>query len=295
MPRIREDADGGPSRDEPRPEPVLAVRDLDVVYPASRGGERFHALRAVTLDVAAGEVLGVVGESGSGKTTLGRTVLGAVRASRGQVLLDGVDLRSLSGRELRAVRRGVALVHQDPAASLDPRWSIGDSVGEPLRVHRAASGALLHARVTALLESVRLPRSFATRLPGELSGGQRQRVALARALALSPRLLVADEPTSALDVSVQAEVLELFADLRAEYRFACLFISHDLAVVSQVSDRVAVLRRGEMVEIGSTPAVFGDPRDDYTRALLEAVPVPHPMDQRARRDDRSAARLAAVG
>ncbi len=188
----------------------------------------------------------------------------------------------------------MALVHQDPAASLDPRRSIGDSIGEPLVVHRSASGVVLRAKVGNLLESVRLPRDFADRRPGELSGGQRQRVALARALALAPRLLVADEPTSALDVSVQAEVLDLFADLREEYRFACLFVSHDLAVVNQVAERVAVLRRGELVEIGSTAAVFGNPRDTYTRGLLDAVPLPDPVLQRERRrGDKTV--LSAVG
>ncbi|CRK52498.1 putative peptide transport fused subunits of ABC superfamily: ATP-binding components [Rhodococcus sp. RD6.2] len=274
--------------------PVLSIRDLDVVYPARLGNKEFHALHSVSLDVAAGEVLGLVGESGSGKTTLGRAALGVVTATSGAVTVDGVDLTTVSARELRAVRRGVSLVHQDPAASLDPRRSIADSIGEPLVVHRAASGALLRTRVEELLDSVRLPRAFADRRPSELSGGQRQRVALARALALAPRLLVADEPTSALDVSVQAEVLDLFADLRQEYRFACLFISHDLAVVHQVADRVAVLRRGEVVETGLTATVFGKPRDEYTRGLLEAVPLPDPELQRRRRTPDAVA-LSAVG
>ena len=274
--------------------PVLSIRDLDVVYPARLGNKEFHALHSVSLDVAAGEVLGLVGESGSGKTTLGRAALGVVAATSGAVTVDGVDLTTVSARELRALRRGVALVHQDPAASLDPRRSIADSIGEPLVVHRAASGALLRTRVEELLDSVRLPRAFADRRPSELSGGQRQRVALARALALAPRLLVADEPTSALDVSVQAEVLDLFADLRQEYRFACLFIGHDLAVVHQVADRVAVLRRGAVVETGFTATVFGNPRDEYTRGLLDAVPLPDPELQRRRRTPDAVA-LSAVG
>lgn len=297
LPEIGPGADRDPARpDVVAAEPVLSVRGLDVVYPARHGNAAFAALRGITLGVAAGEVLGLVGESGSGKTTLGRTALGVVRPSAGSVVFDGVDLGTVSGRELRGLRKGVALVHQDPAASLDPRRRVGDSVGEPLRVHRAASGALLRSRVGDLLDSVRLPRSFAERRPGELSGGQRQRVALARALALAPRLLVADEPTSALDVSVQAEVLELFADLREEYRFACLFISHDLAVVHQVADRVAVLRGGELVETGSTAAVFGDPRADYTRALLAAVPIPDPVGQRHRREPGPViTELSAVG
>ncbi|MFE3254742.1 dipeptide ABC transporter ATP-binding protein [Nocardia sp. NPDC059091] len=262
-------------------EPVLRLSDLSVVY--RRHGQRFQALHDVSLTLAPREVVGLVGESGSGKSTLGRTALGLVPAASGEVVLQGVSLTGLSQRELRGLRKNVALVHQDVAASLDPRHSLEDSIGEPLRVHRAASGALLRARVGDLLESVRLPREYASRRPGELSGGQRQRVALARALALAPRLLVADEPTSALDVSVQAQVLELFADLRAEYGFACLFISHDLAVVHQVADRAVVLQEGRIVESGPVTAVFRHPREEYTRRLLDAVPAPDPA--RARRDE----------
>ncbi|WP_280266844.1 ABC transporter ATP-binding protein [Nocardia wallacei] len=255
-------------------EPVLRIRDLAVVY--RDRGKRFRALREVSLSVAPREVIGLVGESGSGKSTLGRAALGLVPADTGEVVLHGTSLRGLSPRELRAIRKNVALVHQDVAASLNPRRTIEESIGEPLLVHRAATGSLLRARVAELLESVRLPRDYAGRRPGELSGGQRQRVALARALALAPRLLVADEPTSALDVSVQARVLDLFADLRAEFGFACLFISHDLAVVHQVADRVVVLQGGSVVETGPPTEVFGRPREDYTRRLLAAVPTPEP-------------------
>ncbi|MEE2061503.1 ABC transporter ATP-binding protein [Rhodococcus artemisiae] len=294
VPRLHTSShDAGDAREASEPA-VLQIHDLDIVYPARLGNKAFTALRGVSVDVSAGEVLGIVGESGSGKTTLGRAALGVIKATAGSVVFDGADLSTVSVRELRALRRGMALVHQDPAASLDPRRSIGDSIGEPLVVHRSASGVVLRAKVGNLLESVRLPRDFADRRPGELSGGQRQRVALARALALAPRLLVADEPTSALDVSVQAEVLDLFADLREEYRFACLFVSHDLAVVNQVAERVAVLRRGELVEIGSTAAVFGNPRDAYTRGLLDAVPLPDPVLQRERRRGDEAV-LSAVG
>ncbi|MEV6278413.1 ABC transporter ATP-binding protein [Nocardia sp. NPDC051832] len=257
-------------------EAVLRISDLSVVYRGRGSGKDFQALRGISLTLAPGEVVGLVGESGSGKSTLGRAALGLVPAEAGSVELTGIALGGLGERDLRALRKHVALVHQDVTASLDPRRSIEDAIGEPLRVHRAASGALLREKVGALLESVRLPRDYASRRPGELSGGQRQRVALARALALSPRLLVADEPTSALDVSVQAQVLDLFADLRAEYGFACLFISHDLAVVHQVADRVVVLRSGEIVETGAVAAVFRNPEHEYTRALLNAVPVPDP-------------------
>ncbi|AYF72558.1 ABC transporter ATP-binding protein [Nocardia yunnanensis] len=272
-------------------EPVLRVTDLSVVY--RRLGKRFQALTDISLTLAPREVVGLVGESGSGKSTLGRAALGLIPAASGEVVLQGVALTGLPRRELRGLRKQVALVHQDVTASLDPRRSIEDSIGEPLRVHRAASGALLRARVGDLLESVRLPRGYAARRPGELSGGQRQRVALARALALAPRLLIADEPTSALDVSVQAQVLDLFADLRAEYGFACLFISHDLAVVHQVADRVVVLREGRIVESGPVTAVFGSPRAEYTRRLLEAVPAADPS--RAQRDDEVTVEPLALG
>ncbi|MFD6162765.1 dipeptide ABC transporter ATP-binding protein [Nocardia sp. NPDC060256] len=264
--------------------PVLRVSDLTVVYRGRGGAGEFRALHDVSLTLAAREVVGLVGESGSGKSTLGRTALGLVPAHAGQVELQGVSLRGLAAKELRALRKHVALVHQDVAASLDPRRSIEDAIGEPLLVHRVASGSLVRAKVGDLLESVRLPRDYASRRPGELSGGQRQRVALARALALAPRLLVADEPTSALDVSVQAQVLDLFADLRAEYGFACLFISHDLAVVHQVADRVVVLRAGSVVETGPVAEVFAHPAAEYTRRLLDAVPTPDPVVARGRGD-----------
>ncbi|GAB0105571.1 ABC transporter ATP-binding protein [Nocardia sp. JMUB6875] len=276
----------------PEPEAVLRISDLSVVY--RRHGQRFQALNGVSLTLAPREVVGLVGESGSGKSTLGRTALGLVPATSGEVELQGVSLNGLSRRELRGLRKHVALVHQDVTASLDPRRTLADSIGEPLRVHRVASGALLRAKVGDLLDSVHLPRDYATRRPGELSGGQRQRVALARALALAPRLLVADEPTSALDVSVQARVLDLFTDLREEYGFACLFISHDLAVVHQVADRAIVLREGRIVESGPVTAVFQSPREEYTRRLIDAVPAPDPA--RARRaENLSAALPLAVG
>ncbi|MFI7002643.1 dipeptide ABC transporter ATP-binding protein [Nocardia sp. NPDC050175] len=282
----------GSPADAEQATPVLRVSDLTVVYRGRGGAGEFRALHDVSLTLAAREVVGLVGESGSGKSTLGRTALGLVPAHAGQVELQGVSLRGLAAKELRALRKHVALVHQDVAASLDPRRSVEDAIGEPLLVHRVASGSLVRAKVGDLLESVRLPRDYASRRPGELSGGQRQRVALARALALAPRLLVADEPTSALDVSVQAQVLDLFADLRAEYGFACLFISHDLAVVHQVADRVVVLRDGSVVETGPVAEVFAHPTAEYTRRLLDAVPTPDPLVARGRGDGSL---LVAVG
>ncbi|GAA1872665.1 ABC transporter ATP-binding protein [Pseudonocardia ailaonensis] len=260
-------------RDAPDPEfgedALLTLEAISVVYPAKRGRPAFRAVHDVSLAVRPGEVVGLVGESGSGKTTIGRAAVGLVPVTAGRVLLDGRDLASLGRAELRAARRGLAVVHQDPAASLDPRFTVGESIAEPLLVHRAPAAP---ARIAALLESVRLPAAYAARRPGELSGGQRQRVALARALALAPRLVIADEPTSALDVSVQADVLALFDDLRRELGFACLFVSHDLGVVDRVSDRVAVLRDGEVLELGAPGEVFVDPRHEYTRALVDAVP-----------------------
>ncbi|MEV0332250.1 ABC transporter ATP-binding protein [Nocardia sp. NPDC050717] len=273
---------------------VLRVEELSVVYPGRHGAPAFPALHDISLTLGPREVLGVVGESGSGKSTLGRTALGLVPATSGTVTLQGVSLAGLSAREVRALRKNVALVHQDVSASLDPRRSVADAIGEPLAVHRVASGSLLRSKVGDLLESVRLPRDYAERRPGELSGGQRQRVALARALALAPRLLVADEPTSALDVSVQAQVLDLFADLRAEYGFASLFISHDLAVVHQVADRVVVLRQGRIVESGAVGTVFAAPAQEYTRRLLDAVPTPDPTARRAHAESAAPA-LLGVG
>lgn len=264
-------------------DPILTVRGVSVVYPGKLGTSSFTALDDVTLTVGKGEVVGLVGESGSGKTTVGRLALGLVPASSGTVELLGTTLANLRTSQLRGLRRNVALVHQDPAASLDPRRTVGQSIGEPLVVHKVSEGAELNKRVSALLESVRLPQDFADRRPTELSGGQRQRVALARALALSPKLLVADEPTSALDVSVQAHVLDLFADLREEFGFACLFISHDLAVVDRVADRVAVLRAGSIVETGVASEVFRKPQHEYTRNLVDSVPVPDPAVQQGRR------------
>ncbi|MFD3506466.1 dipeptide ABC transporter ATP-binding protein [Nocardia sp. NPDC058666] len=288
-------AEKGGGTIEPEYRDVLRIDEVSVVYPARHGGTSFAALADVSLTLGPREVLGVVGESGSGKSTLGRAALGIVPITAGHIALQGVSLTGLSRRDLRGLRKHVALVHQDVGASLDPRRSVADSIGEPLQVHRAASGALLRSKVEGLLESVRLPRDYAQRRPSELSGGQRQRVALARALALAPRLLVADEPTSALDVSVQAQVLDLFADLRAEYGFASLFISHDLAVVHQVADRVVVLRQGRIVETGEVRAVFAAPAQEYTRRLLDAVPAPDPSTARRGRAGSAAAAPQRVG
>ena len=289
VPRLRAVRSEAPSPIEPSPvvaepavTPALAFRAVDVDYPGRLGRPSFRALHEVTVEVVPGQVLGVVGESGSGKSTLGRAALGLLRPSNGRIEVAGSDLGSASRAELRRLRRRIGVVPQDPASTLDPLLSVGESVAEPLQVHRVASGRGLRQRVGELLESVSLPRRYAERQPHELSGGQRQRVALARALALRPDLLIADEPTSALDVSVQAAVLAEFARLRTELGFACVFISHDLAVVDSVSDQVLVLHDGRAVESGPTATVLGNPRHPYTRALLAAVPIPDPIEQRAR-------------
>ncbi len=267
----------------PTSTPALSFVDAVVDYPGRFGRPGFRALHALTVEVAPGEVLGVVGESGSGKSTLGRAALGLLRPTSGRIEVAGSDISAAGRAELRRLRRRIGVVPQDPASTLDPLLSVGESVAEPLQVHREASGRLLRQRVATLLQSVSLPSRYAERRPHELSGGQRQRVALARALALRPDLLIADEPTSALDVSVQAAVLAEFARLRAELGFACVFISHDLAVVDSVSDRVLVLQDGRAVESGPTDRVLGRPTHPYTRALLTAVPIPDPIEQRARR------------
>ncbi|AZG47059.1 dipeptide ABC transporter ATP-binding protein [Gordonia insulae] len=274
---------------EPEPDTaVVRVDDITVRYPGRFGNAPHTALSKVALTVHPGEVVGVVGESGSGKTTLGRTIGGLITPTSGRILLDGKDLAAVSRKELRALRRSIAFVPQDPTASLDPRFTVAESVREPLEIHRIGTRDEQNSRVADLLDAVQLPRSFAARLPHELSGGQRQRVALARALAVDPKLLIADEPTSALDVSVQARVLELFARLQRDLGFAALFISHDLAVVERVADRVAVLRDGLLVETGDARTVLTAPADEYTRALLAAVPYPDPVRQRA-------GRVAVVG
>jgi oligopeptide transport system ATP-binding protein len=241
-----------------------------------------RAVDGVSLTVAAGEVLGLVGESGSGKSTLGRCVTRLVPLTSGHVAINGVDVSRLSRRRMRPVRRAVNIVFQDPASSLNPRLTVADIVGEPLRLHRIGSRATRPGRVADLLDQVGLPAELGRRYPHELSGGQRQRVSLARALSAGPSLLVADEPTSALDVSVQAAVLNLIGRLQAELGFACLFITHDLATVDYLAQRVAVMYLGVLVEVADRAALFTAPRHPYTQALLSAAPIPDPARQRGR-------------
>ncbi|MEU1993118.1 ABC transporter ATP-binding protein [Nocardia gamkensis] len=280
-----EQIEHGPSdRTGTATDPVLEIRDLVVEFPGSFGRPRFRAVDGVSLRIAPGETLGLVGESGSGKSTIGRCVAALQRPTSGTVRVRGQDIAGLSQRKLRPIRRRFGFVFQDPASSLNPRLTVGECVAEPLLVHKAGSSAQIRARVRGLLDDVRLPAGVEDRYPHELSGGQRQRASLARALVLDPDLLVADEPTSALDVSVQAAVLELFGLLQRECGWACLFISHDLAVVDQLADRIVVLRDGAVVEEGDRDRILRAPREEYTRRLVAAVPVPDPVRQRRRRE-----------
>lgn len=284
--------DDGPLGDGTPPAevgPVVQLRDVSVHF--GRGRRTVRALQEVSLTVHPGETVGLVGESGSGKSTAARVALGLVPSAAGTVSLFGADLGRTRGRARRALLSGVGVVLQDPVASLDARMSVGECVAEPLRMHRRGlSAAERRARVAEVLELVRLPRELAGRGPRELSGGQRQRVSLARALVLEPRLLVADEPTSALDVSVQQTVLEVIAELQGELGFACLFVSHDLAVVQQFAQRVVVMRAGRVEEEGPTMTTLLRPETAYTRRLIASVPVPDPVVQRRRRaQDRTGA------
>ncbi|WP_225079681.1 ABC transporter ATP-binding protein [Streptomyces sp. CoT10] len=271
----------------PEGEAVVELRDLNVVF--GRGKAAVRALDGVSFRVGPAQTLGLVGESGSGKSTAARVALGLIPPTSGTVSLFGADLGRTRARARRALRAGIGVVLQDPVASLDARMTVGECIAEPLRVHRRDLSAKdRQAKVAAVLDRVRLPRELARRAPRELSGGQRQRVSLARALILEPRLLVADEPTSALDVSVQEAVLEVITELQGELGFACLFVSHDLAVVQHFAQRVVVMRAGRIEEQGSTGTTLLHPETDYTRRLLAAVPVPDPVVQRGRRAERLA-------
>ena len=252
--------------------------------PSLFGPERpvLRAVDGVDLEVRQGETLGIVGESGCGKSTMGRLLVRLLDATGGKIEFDGVDLLSLRGRALTAVRRDFGMVFQDPWASLDGRMTVRDIIAEPLDIHRAATGAERRQRIAELLEVVGLPASAADKHPHQFSGGQRQRIGIARALSLKPRFVVLDEAVSALDVSVQAQILQLLGDLQAEFGLTYLFISHNLAVVRNVADRVAVMYLGRIVESGPTQVLFDAPRHPYTQALLSAIPVPDPERPRRR-------------
>jgi len=266
--------------------PLVEVRDLVVRFESGgmlRGPKRVvHAVNGVSFEVFAGETLGLVGESGSGKSTIGRTILKLEQPTAGSVRFAGTDVLALEGRELRALRRRMQIVFQDPYGSLNPRMRIGDSVAEGLEIHQLVPTREIPARVAALLGEVGLDPSYARRYPHEFSGGQRQRIGIARALAVDPGFIVCDEPVSSLDVSIQAQVLNLLADLQRARGLAYLFIAHDLAVVRQLAHRIAVLYFGRIVELADATTIVSAPRHPYTRALLSAVPVADPDRQRAR-------------
>uniref|UniRef100_UPI0039EE285C dipeptide ABC transporter ATP-binding protein n=1 Tax=Bordetella sputigena TaxID=1416810 RepID=UPI0039EE285C len=279
-------------RDAPGKHPILRVRDLVTRFDV-RGGilarvkRRVHAVEKVSFDLHAGETLSLVGESGCGKTTTGRSILQLARVTSGSVEFDGQYVRPDDPLSLRALRRGMQFVFQDPFASLNPRMRVGESIKEPMLIHGVASGAEADRRVASLMERVGLDPAMATRWPHQFSGGQRQRICIARALSVNPRVLIADESVSALDVSIQAQIVNLLIDLQRELGVSYLFISHDMAVVERVSHRVAVMYLGQIVEIGPRQAVFEDPRHPYTRKLMQAVPVPDPTRRREVRVDNA--------
>jgi ABC-type glutathione transport system ATPase component len=263
------------------PAPLLEVRKLCTYFPIRRGVLQrvtgwVHAVDGVSFDLHAGETLGLVGESGCGKTTVGRTILRLVPATSGDVRFRGASIFDAAPKPLRRLRREMQMIFQDPAGSLNPRMKVGAIVAEPLLVHGLAEGTELERRVDDLLVRCGLWRGAVARYPHEFSGGQRQRIAIARAIALRPKLIVCDEPTSALDVSIQSQILNLLRDLQDEFGLAYLFISHDMAVIDHMCDRVAVMHAGEIVEIGPREKVIAAPEHEYTRRLIAAVPALDP-------------------
>jgi oligopeptide transport system ATP-binding protein len=271
---------------------LLEVTNLQKRFPI-RSGVVFErtvgyldAVGGVSFEIRAGETLGLVGESGSGKSTTGYCVLQLLRPTSGSVRFEGTELTKLRGGKLRRMRREMQIVFQDPYASLDPRMTVGDIVAEPLVVHRLGDRGARRSTVRQLLDVVGFNPDFTNRYPHEFSGGQRQRIGIARALALNPKLIVCDEPVSALDLSIQAQILNLLKDLQREFGLAYLFIAHDLAVVRTMSDRIAVMNNGAIVELGTAEDVYLNPQHDYTKALLAAVPVPDPRKMKERKAER---------
>jgi ABC-type oligopeptide transport system ATPase subunit len=271
---------------------LLSVRNLKKYFPIRRGlliertADYVKAVDDVSFDVYSGQTLGLVGESGSGKSTTGYCVLQLLKPTSGSVTFDGKELTTMTRKGLRAMRREIQIVFQDPYASLNPRMTVGDIVGEPLLVHNVGNRRSRRRSAEQLLEVVGFNPDFINRYPHEFSGGQRQRIGIARALALNPRLIVCDEPVSALDVSIQAQILNLLKDLQKEFGLAYLFIAHDLAVVRAMSDQIAVMNKGQIVEYGPAEDVYTKPKDVYSQALLAAVPVPDPRRMRERREER---------
>jgi oligopeptide transport system ATP-binding protein len=276
---------------------ILQVTDLEKHFPVRKGllWERtighVKAVDGVSFEIPEGKTLGLVGESGSGKSTTGYTILQLIRATAGSVKFMGEELTELTGEALRRRRRDMQIVFQDPYSSLDPRMTVGNIVSEPLEVHGIGTRKGRRDTVRKLLEVVGFNPNYTNRYPHEFSGGQRQRIGIARALALNPKLIVCDEPVSALDVSIQAQILNLLKDLQRDFGLTYLFISHDLAVVRTMSDEIAVMNQGKLVEVGPAEEVYLHPKDVYTRALFTAVPVPDPRRQRERKAERAKLRL----
>ena len=267
---------------------LLRVEDLKVYFPIKSGlvfdrhvGD-VKAVDGVSFEIMKGETLGLVGESGCGKTTVGRTILRLYDPTEGRILFEGDDISSLSQKQMQKLRGRMQMIFQDPYSSLNPRQSVGNLISEPLKIHGISSGDKARARAEELLEIVGLPKSATARYPHEFSGGQRQRIGLARSLALNPDLIVADEPVSALDVSIQAQMINLLEELQEEFDLTYLFIAHDLAVVRHISDRVAVMYLGKIVEVANADELYASPRHPYTMALLSAVPIPDPMVEESR-------------
>jgi oligopeptide transport system ATP-binding protein len=277
---------------------LLQVKDLHKHFPIKSGLlfehkiDEVKAVDGVSFDIAEGETLGLVGESGSGKSTTGYCILQLLKPTSGSVVFEGTDLTTLGREALRKMRREMQIVFQDPYSSLDPRMTVGDIVAEPLIVHRIGTRRDRSTRVRELLDIVGFNPTYTNRYPHEFSGGQRQRIGIARALALSPKLIVCDEPVSALDVSIQAQILNLLKDLQHDFALTYLFIAHDLAVVRSMSDRIAVMNKGVLVEIGPAEEVYTAPKDDYTKALLSAVPIPDPRAMKERKAARRKLRHA---
>ena len=277
---------------DPRPvaatdRPLLDVRNLVKEFPVhggilSRVVDRVRAVQDVSFRIGRGQVLGLVGESGSGKTTVGRSILRLIEPTSGEVIFDGVDIVALGPEEMRQQRRQMQIIFQDPFASLNPRMTVGEIVGQAIDIHDLARGRAREDRIADLLTRVGLTPAHARRYPHEFSGGQRQRIGIARALAVKPSLLVADEPVSALDVSIRAQVVNLLEDLKEEFGLTLLFIAHDLGIVEHISDRVAVMYLGRIMEIASSRDLYTNPRHPYTQALLSAVPIPDPTVRRER-------------
>jgi oligopeptide transport system ATP-binding protein len=282
-PQAGETAASGPSG-----ETLLSVRNLKMHFPITQGiilQKQVGSVKAVddiSFDIKEGETLGLVGESGCGKSTTGRAILQLYKPTAGEVMYQGRDLIKLNGGEMRRMRRQLQMIFQDPYASLNPRMTVGSIIGEPLEIHNLAKGRAKTERVQELLRTVGLNPYFANRYPHEFSGGQRQRIGIARALAVDPKFIVCDEPISALDVSIQAQIINLLEELQERLNLTYLFIAHDLAVVRHISDRVAVMYVGKIVEVTDRNTIFDDPLHPYTRALLSAIPIPDPVLEKRR-------------